>query len=233
MTEQMSFMDIFRMIIKRWWILLSIVCVCGIMSYTICEYFITPMYTSEGKILARTETNYTDNNPNLGSINTATRLLSTYIEILKTDTFLSRVADMSGLDYTSNQIANMISLSSLSQTEVLSVKVTCASPTDAKILANLIMDSAQDEIDRIGHGGYVSVIDEASTPVAPSSPNVELYIVIGVLLGVLIGVAVILIIELLDTRIKGEDDLVSRYELPILGVIPTVESANNNKGGTM
>ncbi len=233
MNEQISFMDILRMVVKRWWILLSIVCVCGIISFSICEYFITPMYTSSGKLLARSETNDTATNINIGTINTSTRLVSTYIEILKTDTFLGRIADVSGLDYTATQISNMISLSSLSETEVLSVEVTCPSPTDAKILANLIMDSAQDEIDRIGHGGYVSVIDEATTPQAPSSPNVELYIIIGVLLGVLIGVAVILIVELLDTRIKGEDDLVSRYELPILGVIPTVDTINANKGGTV
>lgn len=232
MNEQISFMDIFRMILKRWWILLSIVCVCGIISFTICEYFITPMYTSSGKLFARIDTNDAEANANITNINTATRLVSTYIEIFKTDTFLGRIADVSGLDYTAKQISNMISLSSLSETEILSVEVTCPSPTDAKILANLIMDSAQDEIDRIGHGGYVSVIDEATTPQAPSSPNVELYIIIGVLLGVLIGVGVILIIELLDTRIKGEDDLVSRYELPILGVIPTVEPINT-KGGTV
>ena len=37
-------------------------------------------------------------------------------------------------------------------------------------------------------------------------------------------------IELFDTRIKTEDDLVTKFDLPILGVIPDMDS-NVNKGG--
>jgi len=120
----------------------------------------------------------------------------------------------------------MLTLSPLEETEVLEVKITCPSPTDAKILTEMILDNAQEEIDRIGHGGYVSIIDEASTPTEPASPNVQLNTIIGVLIGAFLGVLIIFVIELLDTRIKGEEDLVSRYELPILGVIPSVQNSD-------
>jgi len=228
MNEQISFMDILGMVLKRWWILVCIMCVFGILTFTITAYFITPLYTSSGKLLVSTEINNNNtNNVNINNLNTSTRLVSTYIQIFKTDTFLGRIAELSGLNYTSTEISRMLSMAALDETEVLEIKVECASPIDAKILANTILDNAQEEINRIGQGGYVSVIDEASTPIAPSSPNVELYTVIGVLLGAFIGVLIIFIVELLDTRIKGEDDIASRYDLPILGVIPSIEIAND------
>lgn len=225
MNEQISFMDIMGMVIKRWWVLICVMCIFGIITFTITTYFITPMYTSSGKLLVSTDiNNNTDTNVNISAINTSTRLVSTYIQIFKTDTFLRRIAELSGLNYTSEQISKMVSMAALGETEVLEIEVVCSSPIDAKILANTILDNAQEEINRIGQGGYVSVIDEASTPTEPSSPNIELYTVVGVLLGAFIGVLIIFVIELLDTRIKCEEDIASRYELPILGVIPTIEA---------
>lgn len=226
MREQTTFMDILSMVIKRWWVLLCVMCVFGIVSFTISEYLLTPQYTSKGKLLVSSEIESKETNININTLNTSTRLVSTYIQIFKTKTFLKRIADLSQTNYTADQIGGMLSMSAVEETEVLEVKITCSSPTDAKILANLVLDNAQDEIDRIGQGGFVSVIDEATTPTSPSSPNVELFTVVGILLGVFAGVLLIFIIELLDTRIKSEDDLVSRYELPILGLIPTIEDMN-------
>lgn len=226
MREQTTFMDILSMVIKRWWVLLCVMCVFGIVSFTISEYLLTPQYTSKGKLLVSSEIESSETNININTLNTSTRLVSTYIQIFKTKTFLKRIADLSQTNYTADQIGGMLSLSAVEETEVLEVKITCPSPTDAKILANLVLDNAQDEIDRIGQGGFVSVIDEATTPTEPSSPNVELFTVVGILLGAFAGVLLIFIIELLDTRIKSEDDLVSRYELPILGLIPTIEEMN-------
>lgn len=226
MNEQTNIMDIVNMIIKRWWVLLCAICIAGLITFSISQYFIEPKYASAGKLLVSTNTEYTAEDINIGTINTSTRLVSTYIQIFKTNTFLKRIANTSGLNYTEQQIQKMLSLSPLEETEVLEVKITCPSPTDAKILTEMILDNAQEEIDRIGHGGYVSIIDEASTPTEPASPNVQLNTIIGVLIGAFLGVLIIFVIELLDTRIKGEEDLVSRYELPILGVIPSVQNSD-------
>ena len=170
MNEQFSFMDIVGMVLKRWWILLSMICVMGILAFTISDNFITPIYVSSGKLLVSSEIEKSETNININTLNTSTRLVSTYIQIFKTNTFLERIADKSRLDYSAEQIKGMLSLSALSETEVLEIEISCPSPTDAQILANIILDSAQDEIDRIGQGGYVSVIDAATLPSGPASP---------------------------------------------------------------
>ena len=124
----------------------------------------------------------------------------------------------------------MVKYSSLNETEVLQIEVTCTDKIDARILCERILDNAQPEVEKVGSGGSVSIVDEATTPVTPTSPNKTLNTIIGVLIGMILGVLIIFVIELFDTRIKTEDDLVTKFDLPILGVIPDLESAMT-KGG--
>ena len=101
----------------------------------------------------------------------------------------------------------------------------CQDKIDARQICELILDNAQSEVERIGSGGSVTIIDEASSPTTPTSPNKTLNSIIGVLLGIILGVLIIFVIEFFDIRIKTEDDLVSKFDLPILGVIPDLESS--------
>jgi capsular polysaccharide biosynthesis protein len=224
MNEQINLMDIIQMVIKRWWVVVLSTCIIGLGAFLISSYCIVPQYTSTGKLLASNTSERIENNANINALNTAARLVSTYIEVFKTDTFLGKVAADSGTSYTVSQLKGMVTYSSLNQTEVLQVEVKCRSKVDAKIIAELILDNAQEEVERIGNGGSITIIDEASTPDKPTSPNTNLNTIIGILLGALLGVLIVFIIEIFDTRIKNEEDLVSRFDLPILGVIPDLQS---------
>jgi len=223
MNEQINLMDILQMVVKRWWVVVLSTCIIGLGAFIISNFFIVPQYTSTGKLIVSNTNERIDNAASINAINTSARLVSTYIEIFKTDTFLSKIAADSGTSYTSSQLKGMVSYSALNQTEVLQVEVKCRSKVDAKIIAELILDNAQEEVERIGNGGSITIIDEASTPDKPTSPNTQLNTIIGILLGALLGILIVFIIEIFDTRIKNEEDLVSKYELPILGVIPDLK----------
>lgn len=224
MNEQINLMDILQMTVKRWWVVVLSTCIVGLGAFIISTYFIVPQYTSTGKLIVSNTNERIEGTASINALNTSARLVSTYIEIFRTDTFLSKIALDSGTSYTSSQLKGMVNFSSLNQTEVLQVEVKCRSKVDAKIIAELILDNAQEEVERIGNGGSVTIIDEASTPDKPTSPNTQLNTIIGILLGALLGVLIVFIIEIFDTRIKNEEDLVSRYDLPILGVIPDLQA---------
>lgn len=226
MSEQINLMDILQMVIKRWWVVVLSTCLVGLGAFIISTYFIVPQYTSTGKLYVSNTTETVSGAANINALNTSARLVSTYIEIFRTDTFLNKIASDSGTNYTSAQLKGMVSYSSLNQTEVLQVEVKCRSKVDAKIINELILDNAQEEVERIGNGGSITIIDEASTPDKPTSPNTQLNTIIGILLGALLGILIVFIIEIFDTRIKNEDDLVSKYDIPILGVIPDLQENN-------
>ena len=227
MKEEMNLVKILEIILRFWWFVLIFAIIAGIIAFSISSFLMTPQYTSVARV-------YVDGGsqkaPGSGTtyneITTNTRLVSTYIEVLCGDTYLNSIAKKAEkFDYeiTGQEIKGNITMNSANETEILEIKYADLSPEKAQAILQLILDNAQREINRIISGCQVNIVDNASLPTTTSSPNTKQNTFIGAFAGVILGVAVIFIRELLDTRIKDEDDLKSRYNLPVLGVIPNLD----------
>ncbi len=68
--------------------------------------------------------------------------------------------------------------------------------------------------------GGVQIAAEAQPPASPSSPHTSTNASIGGVLGLFIGIALALMLERVDRRIKGSEDLETVYDLPLLGAVP-------------
>ncbi len=82
--------------------------------------------------------------------------------------------------------------------------------------------------------GNVKVAAEAAVPSAPSSPKTSRNMILGVVVGLLIGLGLAFVLERLDRRIKGPEDLEAIYRLPLLGAIPesaALARSAREKGG--
>lgn len=66
----------------------------------------------------------------------------------------------------------------------------------------------------------VVVLTPAVAPLEPSSPKVLLNTALAIFLGSLLGVGAALVLELMDQRVRGEEDLARIPGMPVLGVIP-------------
>ena len=69
------------------------------------------------------------------------------------------------------------------------------------------------------HYNDVQVSQEASPPSSPTSPKTLRNTALGGLLGLLIGLGLAFLLEGLDRRIKGSEDLEAVYRLPLLGEV--------------
>ncbi len=68
--------------------------------------------------------------------------------------------------------------------------------------------------------GNVQIAQEALVPTSPSSPKTSRNTALGLLLGLLIGLGLAFVLERLDRRIKGPEDMEEIYRVPLLGVVP-------------
>jgi capsular exopolysaccharide synthesis family protein len=66
----------------------------------------------------------------------------------------------------------------------------------------------------------VQVAQEALVPSSPSSPKTKSNTILGAALGLLLGLAFAFLLERLDRRIRGLEELEEIYRLPMLGVVP-------------
>lgn len=194
-------------------------------------FLITPKYTA-------TVTMYVNNYNNKDSFTTITsgdlsasaKLVDTYIAIIKSNTLLSEVAQEAQVSDSPGEIEKMITAHAVNSTEVFYVSVTCQSADEAARLVNTIAAVASDYIADIVEGSSVKVIDLAEVPNKRSSPSYTKNTAVGLMLGMLIMAGLILIREILDTRIKSEEDL-KDWGMPVLVVIPEQNLTSGKKDG--
>ncbi len=223
MKEEINLIKIFEMIMKLWWLVLIFAVIGSLVAFSISTFLMTPQYTSSAKLYVDGTQRVLGTGMDSQTLNTSRSLVATYIEILCGDTFLKSIAQKSGYeDMTATSIKNSITMNAANETEIIEIKYKDISPEKAQEILQLILNNAQSEITRVISGCRVETIDNATLPVTSSYPDVKQNTFLGMLVGIVLGIAIIFIRELLDTRVKDDDDLKTRYNIPVLGVIPNL-----------
>ncbi|MDY7548964.1 chain length determinant protein EpsF [Glaciimonas sp. CA11.2] len=65
----------------------------------------------------------------------------------------------------------------------------------------------------------VSLLNAATTPVRPASPNIPLNIVLSVMMGLMLGFALAILQELAHRRVRSDSDAAKALSAPVLGTI--------------
>lgn len=89
------------------------------------------------------------------------------------------------------------------------------------LLAKRYKEAQISEADRVQSA---FVVTPAIEPGAPIKPNKMMNIIIGIVLGLIIGFVLALLIENMDTSIGTIEDVEKFISLPVLGIIPHIES---------
>jgi succinoglycan biosynthesis transport protein ExoP len=82
------------------------------------------------------------------------------------------------------------------------------------------------------HSSNVTVVDQASAPARPSRPQVPLYLALGAGLGVFLGCCVALLVEAVDNKIQGAEE-VEALQIPLLGISPQIEANKTSSHALM
>jgi capsular polysaccharide biosynthesis protein len=218
-----SLSEIFVIVIKRLWILVLCILLVASGAFSVTKFLIAEKYTASVSMYVAPNNGNADLIASLNELNYAQQVVNTYIEILKTDSFMNSVAEESGLGYSVEELKKMIEMGPLNDTEIFKVQVTTADPKESLFLANTIARLAPQKIIEIKDADAVRVVDPATLPAVPSSPNILMNTAIGFAAGLIIGIMTALVIEMRDKCVKDEDDMLKHYGIPILGVIPMIE----------
>lgn len=219
MKEEYSIIDIIDMMIRHWWILLVTALAVGALAFIYLEVFVDPIYRTDGTLYVNAQREHSVNASSAG-MNASQELLHTYKEILTRRTFLAGVAADMNNRYSVSELKGMISMKSVNETEILEITVLGKVPEDIYQICHSVLLRASDELVRVINAGSVKILDDGYIPTSPVSPNVKGDTLLAALVGVVLGALFILLLELFDTRVKSREDIIQKYEEPLLGEIP-------------
>lgn len=223
--------ELIDIILSHLKLILLITVLSGVLAFSVSQFGLTPYYESSVKLFVNNSRIGQADTTSISDLNASERLVNTYMEIVKSNTVLQKVSDSSGTGHSVAQLKQMVSTQSVKNTEIFYVTVTSDDPAGAQKLANQIAKDAPAEIMDFVEATSVKVIDYATLPTEPSTPNVKLNTAIGFLLGLILSVLLVLLLDMLDVTIRSEEDLTKLVDIPVLGVIPTIDMLDSKANG--
>ncbi len=198
---------------------------CGILTavivFALSQYVIPKKYTSEVLFYVENNTNQSDT-LNYNDITAAQKLVNTCEVIFTSEYTMSLVEEKLGEDFGFKP--EMVSISAVNNTEVLSISVESESAEKSVKIGEAFAEIAPQEFLRVVKSGAIEMIADASYPKEFSFPNVTLFTVGGFAIGFAVLYVIFLIKTITDVKVKPDDDLSGRYDIPVFAEIMDYDS---------
>lgn len=165
-----------------------------------------------------------------GDLYASTQLVDTYAAIILSDSILEDVIRDVGLEMEIDDLARLLDINAVNDTEVFTVSARHPSPETAAQIVDSIARIAPDQIADIVRGSSVTVISYARIPGDIAFPNYGLMALIGFASGTCLVSGFLLIRQLLDTRIQTAADF-SRWNYPLIASVPNFLDKNQDDYG--
>lgn len=231
--QYIDLMQLARAIWKHIVLILLIGIVFAALFFGYARFFVSPKYEANALFYVNNSSFSLSSAIRISTseLNAASDLVDTYVAILESRANMELVIEKSGVNYTYEQLRNMISAKPVNSTGLFQVAVTSSIPEEARTLANTIAEILPDKIADIVSNSSVEVVDYAVVPHNRVSPSYIRYAAIGLLLGMVLCSAIVLLADFLDDVIHSEDYLLQTYDLPVLATIPDLTAKTPKKYG--
>lgn len=215
--------DVLYLLRKLWsrkFFIIFIALVVGTVALLGSVFLIKPKYTSTTRIyvVSRTADSITNQDLQAGSY-----LVKDYQEVITSNEVLSSVIDKEKLSLTPNELSSMISVTIPTDTRVISISVEDDNAQEAATIANTVREVAAEKIKAVTKVDDVTTLEAAEVPKEPSSPNIKRNTLIGVIAGGGLAVISIIVLEVLDDRVRRPEDIEDVLGLPLLGIVPDID----------
>jgi capsular polysaccharide biosynthesis protein len=196
------------------------------------NYFIKPQYEASAKLIVNDHKGSSSLIPSIdvGSINSTIGLIKTYKEILRTPRMMKKVVKQyPDLGVTYGELIGKVSVSSVNETQVMSISVRDDSYAQAAKIANAVAIVFQKSVPELMKVDNVSVLDQADPKEnhAQVSPNPNMNIAVTFMLALMLGIGITFLLDYLDDTIKTEEDIEALLEVPVLSSIPKFEERDS------
>ena len=227
MKEQDKFeIDVFQLvkvIWKRKFLIVLTAIIAGLAAFAYSSFVIKPQYTSTTRIYV-VNRNQADK-PGLTNqdLQAGAYLVKDYREIILSQDVLEKVVADQKLTMDAKTLGKKVSVTVPADTRIVSISVRDGNPEEASRIANALREVAAQKIISVTRVSDVTTLEEARPATSPSSPNIRRNTMMATIAGVGFVTVIVLLVELLDDRVKRPEDIEEVMHISLLGVIPNLE----------
>ena len=227
MKEQEKFeIDVFQLVKVLWkrkFLIVLTAIIAGLAAFAYSSFVIKPQYTSTTRIYV-VNRNQADK-PGLTNqdLQAGAYLVKDYREIILSQDVLEKVVADQKLPMDAKTLGRKVSVTVTADTRIVSISVRDGNPEEASRIANALREVAAQKIISVTRVSDVTTLEEARPATSPSSPNIRRNTMMATIAGVGFVTIIVLLVELLDDRVKRPEDIEEVMHLSLLGVIPNLE----------
>ena len=204
---------------KKFLILLTAILTTGL-AFAYSAFLATPQYDSTTRLYVVNQSS--DNGAGITNqdLQAGSFLVKDYKEIILSQDVLKNVTTTLGI---TDDIKEKITVNIPVDTRILSITVRDSDPNQAATIANTLRDEAAKKIIEVTKVSDVTTLEAALPAEKPSTPQTKRNLVLGFIVGAFLATALVLVLEVLDDRVKRPQDIEEGLGMTLLGVVPQAD----------
>lgn len=213
--EEINIKDLFEFFISKIRIITLVVLIVVLIGavYSLC--FQEPMFESTTNMVLTGTASASGSTTNIeggeaitqNDINLNSKLVATYREIIKSKTVLKDVINTLDLEYTTKELYRNITVSTVADTEMISITVKSLNAEEAAKVANKLAEIFSENIKEIYNIENISIIDKAEIESVPTNINVVKQLIIYFLIGFVVACGIVFVLFYFDTTLKDASQI--------------------------
>ena len=217
-VQEIDLIDLFGYYMSRLWLLIAAVVIGAVIAGAYTHYMIPDRFTAVSRMymISASSSSVVD----LSDLNIGASLSNDYVELMKSRPIIEDVITELGLEYTYEQVLNMIRLDVVTNTHIIKISATSTDPEEAMNIANQMARIAKIRLPKIMDAPSPSIAEQAVLPTQKSSPSLSRNVMMGSLVLLFLVLAFLTVQYLMDDTIQTSEDVEKEFGILPMTVIP-------------
>lgn len=212
--------QLFKVLWKKKIAIILTAIVAALVAFGVSSFVLTPEYSSTTRIYVVNRNQSENAGLTNQDLQAGTYLVKDYKEIILSQDVLEKVISNLKLEQSGKGLSKKIQVTVPVDTRIVSITVKNAQPEEASRIANALREVAAEKIISVTRVSDVTTLEEARPALSPSSPNIRRNTLLAFLAGGVVMVVSVLLLELLDDRVKRPEDVEEVMQIALLGIVP-------------
>ncbi len=184
-------------------------------------FFKTPLYKSTSTIAIIEKSG--EGTITQSDVQLSKSLVTTYTQIIKSRKVAEKVINNLKLDYNVQTLINNITVESKADSQIITVGYIDEDSSMAASIVNDVVKVFCEEIENNAGLSNVFQWDVGEEESNPYNTNITKDLIIYLAIGIVLALVTVFIIFYFDTTIKSAEEIESKFNLPVIGIVPAVK----------